>query len=159
MFGLWSPVSHSPFFQTIRDLTLNGPLSFLDTTDCSPDEVTDKDKDKAHAELIKELPLLVTKAISTNTFTSYAHGFQSWQSWATQHAEITCLPANEFHLALYIASINQRNGKYSRVRTVFYWIHNALNLPNPCKAKTVTMVLETAKRTLQTTVKKCLHTT
>ena len=67
------------------------------------------------------------------------------------------LPVHEFHLSLLIASAIQSNSRYGKVDNVYCWLnwlHNALDLPNPCDSKLVKVLKEAAKWLLSRPVQK-----
>ena len=103
------------------------------------------------------IPNLVLKSISRNTIRAYGQGFRSWNNGRKLHPEVNQLPVHEFHLSLFIASAIQSNSRYGKVDNVYCglnWLHNALDLPNPCDSKLVKVLKEAAKRQFSRPVQK-----
>lgn len=105
------------------------------------------------------IPLLIAKSIASSTLKSYNQGFRAWSRWSARFEGVNSLPVNRLHLAAFIASVVQQGGKFGKVEHAFYglnWIHNVLDLPNPCDSWLVRCVKNSAKRLLKTpVVKKC----
>lgn len=105
------------------------------------------------------IPQLIAGSISSNTLKSYNQGFRAWSRWSSRFQGVNSLPVNRLHLAAFIASVVQQGGKFGKVELAFYglnWIHNVLDLPNPCDSWLVRCVKNSAKRLLKAPViKKC----
>ena len=101
----------------------------------------------------------MSKSIASNTLKTYNQGFRAWCRWSARFDDVNSLPVNRLHLAAFITSVVQQGGRFGKVEQAFYalnWIHNVLDLPNPCESWLVRCVKSSAKRLLKgPTVKKC----
>ena len=109
---------------------------------------------KSTADLIPEM---VLASIAPNTTKRYAQGLRTWNVWCSTHGEEAALPVDEFYLQLFIVSAIQSSSRFGKVDTTLCslgWLHETLNMENPCKSKTIKALQETAKRRLSKPVRK-----
>ena len=103
------------------------------------------------------IPDLLIRSIATNTLKTYAQGFRAWNTWCASHPEVVVLPVEVTHLALFIVSVVQANGRFGKINNTFYaisWLHRTLDYPNPCDSGTILSLKEAAKRLLAGPVTK-----
>ena len=53
------------------------------------------------------LSKVLTKATENSTTKTYSSYFEEWKTWATQFPEVNVLPADEFHIVLYLIYLLQ----------------------------------------------------
>ena len=103
------------------------------------------------------IPSFLMQSLAKSTIRVYGQGLRSWRNWCREHPEVHVLPVEEMHLATFIVSVIQSNGRFDRVEGVFYalnWLHNVLDIPNPCESSIVQGVKGAAKRVLSRPVRK-----
>ncbi len=103
------------------------------------------------------IPKMLLKSIAINTVKSYAQGLLTWNKWYHAHPEINVLPVRGFHLATFIVSVIQSNGRFEKIEGVYNglnWIHSMLGFTNPCTSSIVQSLKEVAKRLLSRPVRK-----
>ena len=90
----------------------------------------------------------------------YGRGFQRWRKWAVINGlgvEVT-LPANAFHVALYLSALIQSCNTPSLVVNAFYSIkrcfHDMFDYKSPTDSKLVSKVFDAARRKLAKPVHK-----
>ena len=140
MFTHFFPISHM-FFQRY------GP------------ELLDLELPGALADRVSSLPQLIKETRADNTFLTYECGFQRWRKWAVLNGlrvEDT-LPANAFHVALYLSALIQSCNTPSPVVNAFYSIkrfHDKFDYKSPTDSKLVSNVFDAARRKLAKPVNK-----
>ena len=85
----------------------------------------------------RAIPLLVAKSISANTLRSYNQGLKTWRRWSSR-VGVNWLPVDRLHLSAFVTSVVQQGGKFGKVELVFFalnWLHNVLDLSNPCSCE------------------------
>ena len=108
-------------------------------------------------KIADSIPNLILKSIAKNTIRSYSQGFRAWNNWRRLNPGINKLPVHEAHLALFVVSAIQSNSRYGKINNVYCglnWLHNVVNLPNPCDSTLIQALKESAKRLLSRPVKK-----
>ena len=56
----------------------------------------------------------LTKATENSTTKTYSSYFEKWKVWETQFPEVNVLPADEFHIVVYMMHLLQ-TGKHSQL--------------------------------------------
>ena len=94
------------------------------------------------------LSKVLTKARENSTTKTYSSYFEKWKIWAAQFPEVKALPADEFHIVLYMIHSLQ-TGKTSQNEQ---FCHKLLSFnsrdQNPCPTSLPYNVLEGIKRIL-----------
>ena len=54
------------------------------------------------------LSKVLTESRENSTTKTYSSYFEKWKIWATQFAEVNILPADEFHIVLYMMLMLQQ---------------------------------------------------
>ena len=88
-------------------------------------------------ELVDDLPALVMRSIAANTLKTYNQGLRAWSRWSSRFHGVHVFPVNRLHLAAFVTSVVQQGGRFGKVEHTFYalnWIHQVLDLPNPCES-------------------------
>ena len=107
--------------------------------------------------LEESLPGILMSSKSNNTITTYTRGSEVWKKWASQFKQINLLPAQDYFVALFFASMIKEHKSFNTVKKVFYglkFFHDMANAKNPCKSSTVRLLLAAAWRKLPIPVKK-----
>ena len=117
-------------------------------------ELLDMELPGALADRVSCLPQLLKETRAGNTFLTYECGFQRWRKWAVINGlrvEYT-LPANAFHVALYLSALIQSHNTPSPVVNAFYSIkrcfHDMFDYKSPTDSKLVFNVFHAARRKL-----------
>ena len=111
------------------------------------------------ADRVSCLPQLFKETRADNTFLTYERGFHRWRKWAVINGlrvEDT-LPANAFHVALYVSALIQSCNTLSPVVNAFYSIkrfHDMFDYKSPTYSKLVPNVFHAARRKLARPVHK-----
>ena len=111
------------------------------------------------ADRVSCLPQLLKETRADNTFLTYERGFHRWRKWAVINGlrvEDT-LPANAFHVALYVSALIQSCNTLSPVVNAFYSIkrfHDMFDYKSPTYSKLVPNVFHAARRKLARPVHK-----
>ena len=85
---------------------------------------------------------------TTKTDSSY---FEKWKIWATQFPEVNVLPADEFHIVLYMIHLLQTGKTFPVIRMSYFainYFHSIVGYQNPCPTSLPYNVLEGIKRIL-----------
>ena len=104
--------------------------------------------DSQLSNLAASLPSLVLASKSVNTKKSYEIGFKLWCKWAKQF-KLSCLPAENFHIAIYLASLIQSDSSVSKIDLAIYgigWAHELADYINPCKSQLIKTIKESVSR-------------
>ena len=97
------------------------------------------------------LSKVLTKARENSTTKTYSSYFENWKIWATQFPEFNVLPADEFHIVLYMMYLLQTGKTFSVIRMSYFAInhfHSIVGYQNPCPSSLSYNVLEGIKRIL-----------
>ena len=108
-------------------------------------------QDQRLKELASIVPKLVLSSKQDNTVKSYLSGFNRWKKWALQFPEVTILPAQPKHVAMYLASVIQNSKTHSPVLNSFYsisWAHKLACVDDPTLHDIVKKVKESSSRIL-----------
>lgn len=101
------------------------------------------------SELLDLLPDILLNCRSINTRKSYLSNFNKWRKWCINMGIIDFFPAEEVHIALYFTSLIQEGVSSSVIESTFYslkWFHDICGVKNPCESKTVSFLVDSAKR-------------
>ena len=99
-------------------------------------------------------PLLskaLTKARENSTTKTYSSYFENWKIWAAQFREVNVLPADEFHIVLYMMHLLQTGKTFPVIRMSYFatnYFHSIVGYQNPCPTSPSYKVLEGIKRIL-----------
>ena len=96
------------------------------------------------------LPSILAKAREVNTNKKYECYFNKWSKWCEQFNEVNSLPANEDHVALFLASLIQDEKPITTIEAHFYsieYFHKLALYENPCESKLCGRLMEAARRT------------
>ena len=100
----------------------------------------------------KSLPSKVlTKARENSTTKTYSSCFEKQKIWATQFPEVNVLPANEFHIVLYMINLPPTGKTFPVIRISYFainYFHSIVGCQNPCSISLPYNVLEGITRTL-----------
>ena len=84
----------------------------------------------------KSLPSKVlTKARENSTTKTYSSCFEKQKIWATQFPEVNVLPANEFHIVLYMIHLLPTGKIFPVIRISYFamnYFHSTVGYQNPC---------------------------
>ena len=103
------------------------------------------------AELAEEVPELLQQARAPATNTAYGLAFEKWKNWAVKFTEVTVLPAEPMHVALFLTSLSNSVNSFASINTMacaITWAHGMAGLPSPCHDILVKEVLNGTKRKL-----------
>ena len=81
----------------------------------------------------------------------YDRAFRRWKEFALSKHELSYLPANPMHVAVYLQYVLESTRSSSSVDTAFYsikWAHESAGLVSPTDNPLVNRVREAAKRIL-----------
>ncbi|XP_067681328.1 integrase/recombinase xerD homolog, partial [Haliotis asinina] len=119
----------------------------------------DKD-DLVHQDLVDlstKMPGIVLKSKADATVVKYRRAFTCWKKWASRFKEITVLPANSFHVGLYLMSLIQSGKRSPVIMNAVYgirWAHRVAGLPDPCQHDLIKNITEAARRCYSDPLKK-----
>ena len=97
------------------------------------------------------LSKVLTKARENSTTKTYSSYFEKWKIWATQFPEVNVLPADEFHIVLYMIHLLQTGKTFPVIRMSYFainYLHSIAGYQNPCPTSLPYNVLEGKKRIL-----------
>lgn len=100
--------------------------------------------------LAKKLPQVMSSSRAPRTVMKYQAGFSRWQDWA-ETQQISQLPADPFHVALYLVHLMQEARTASPLVTAvcsLSWMHGIHGFLDPCSSNVVKNVLQAARHTL-----------
>ena len=95
------------------------------------------------------LTQILLKSRETNTLKNYSIYFEKWNKWASEFPDIMVIPAQEFHVVLYLIHLFQTGSSYPVIRTTHYAInffHTIAGYSKPCDSSFSTNILEGIKR-------------
>ena len=69
------------------------------------------------------LSKVLTKARENSTTKTYSSYFEKWKIWATQFPEVNVLPADEFHIVLYMIHLLQTGKTFPVIRMSYFAIN------------------------------------
>ena len=69
------------------------------------------------------LPKVLTKAKKNSTTKTYSSYFENWKIWAAQFPEVNVLPADEFHIVLYVMHLFQTGKTFPVIRMSYFAIN------------------------------------
>ena len=90
------------------------------------------------------------------TVNTYDRAFRRWKEFALSKHELSYLPANPIHVAIYLQYVLESTRSSSSVDAAFFsikWTHKSAGLISPTDNTLVNRVQEAAKRILG--VKRC----
>ena len=99
-------------------------------------------------------PLLskaLTKARENSTTKTYSSYFENWKISAAQFPEVNVLPADQFHIVLYMMDLLQTGKTFPIIRMSYFainYFHSIVGYQNPCSTSLSYNVLEGIKRIL-----------
>ena len=97
------------------------------------------------------LSKVLTQARENSTTKTYSSYFEKWRIWATHFPEVNVLPADEFHIVLYMMHLLQIGKTFPVIRMSYFFInyfHLIVGYQNPCPTSLPYNVLEGIKRIL-----------
>jgi hypothetical protein len=122
LFGVLFFVYYFIGYVYIMVFTSNDAFLLLDVSDVFSQgiwagikELNDPDLRK----LAEGLPQVVMMAREDGTVKQYMYGFRRWKTWTQNHVDISCLPADSLHVALYLVSLIQSSSSPSPVLSAF----------------------------------------
>ena len=99
-------------------------------------------KDPELQRLVALLLATVLHSRADSTVGKYGRAFQQWKCWVESHDEVTVLPVNEVHLALYLQHLGEKLHSSSAVQeavNVIGRVHQLSGL-NPCSHSVIICV-------------------
>ena len=99
--------------------------------------------------LLSKVLLQARENSTLKTYTSYFD--DKWKIWAASIPEVNILPAEEFHIVLYMIYLLQTGKTYPVIRMSYFainYFHTILGYQNPCTSHLIYNVLEGIKRLL-----------
>ena len=97
------------------------------------------------------LSKVLAKARENSTTKSYSSYFEKWKISATQLPEVNVLPANEFHIVLYMIHLLQTGKTFPVIRMSYFatnCFHSIVGYQNPCPTSLPYNAVEGIKRIL-----------
>ena len=97
------------------------------------------------------LSKVLTESRENSTTKTYSSYFEKWKIWATQFAEVNILPADEFHIVLYMMLLLQTGKTFPVIRMSYFvinYFHSIVEYQNPCPTSLLYNVLEGINRIL-----------
>ena len=97
------------------------------------------------------LSKILTKARENSTTKTCSSYFENWKIWAAQFPEVNVLPADEFHVVLYMMHLLQTGKTFPVIRMSCFainYFHSIVGYQNPCPTSLSYNVLEGIKRIL-----------
>ena len=94
----------------------------------------DSIQDASMKKLAHSLPHVVMSALAPSTNYHYGRGWGKWVEWTNEETEVTALPADPFHVAIYLNFLLQTNGTVGALKTAAYgirWARHAAGFPSP----------------------------
>ena len=101
--------------------------------------------------LASRLQKSVLSARAPATTNTYLRPFKRWKDFALSNLGSTYLPANPFHVAVYLQHVLESTKSCCSVDTAFYaikWAHEIAGMASPTENQVVSRVREAAKRIL-----------
>ena len=81
------------------------------------------------------LSKVLTKARENSTTKTYSSYFEKWKIWTTQFHEVNVLPADEFHIVLYMIHLLQTGKTFPAIRMSYFainYFHSVVEYQSPC---------------------------
>ena len=81
------------------------------------------------------LSKVLTKAKEISITKTYSSYFENWKIWTAQIPEVNVLPADEFHIVLYMMHLLQTGKTLPVIRMSYFTInyfHSIVGCQNPC---------------------------
>ena len=97
------------------------------------------------------LSKVLTKSRENSTIKTYSSYFENWKIWAAQFPEVNVLPADEFHIVIYMMHLLQTEKAYPVIRVSYFainYFHLIVGYQNLCPTSLSYNVLEGIKRIL-----------
>ena len=97
------------------------------------------------------LSKVLTKARENSATKTYSSYFEKWKIWATQFPEFNVLPANKFHIVLYMIHLLQTGKTFPVIRMSYFatnCFHSIVGYQNPCPTSLPYNAVEGIKRIL-----------
>ena len=97
------------------------------------------------------LSKVLTKTRENSTTNTYSSYFEKWKIWAAQFPEVNVLPAEEFHIVLYMMHWLQTEKTFPVIKMSYFTInyfHSIVAHQNPCPTSFPYNVIEGIKRIL-----------
>ena len=97
------------------------------------------------------LSKVLTKARENSTTKTNSSYFEKWKIWTTQFPEVNVLPADEFHIVLYLIHLLQTGKTFPVIRMSYFainYFHSIVGYQNPCPTSLPYNLLEGIKRIL-----------
>ena len=101
-------------------------------------------------QLAADLPEVLCSSRAPLTVKKYVSAFKRWQDWAAGQG-VQALPADSFHVALYLVKLMQSSNTAAPVTAAvagISWMHNVSNEDDPCSGAVVRNVHQAARRIL-----------
>ena len=102
--------------------------------------------------LASSIPKLLEQARSHNTEERYKSGFKRWSEWCSKFPEVTVLPANSIHVALFLVSLVQSDRSIHVIQSSFCALkhyHKLACYDDPTSHSICLNIMEAAKRISQ----------
>ena len=125
-------------------------FSFSDIFKCGKWKSSWTTSDQSLKTLAKKLPDLCLKSKAYNTKKKYGYAFQRFRKWCIIH-HIPHLPASDFHVSLYLASLGDNSNSTGTVDEAFYaisWAHKMAGFSDPCLSELPAFIKEGCHRTI-----------
>ena len=101
--------------------------------------------------LARQLPFVALQSRQDKTVRNYHNGYLRWRRWASQYEEVQHLPADSYHIALYLMHLLNSSVSHAPVSLGFYsisWAHRMAGLSDPTSDLLPRLVREAANRIL-----------
>ena len=99
-------------------------------------------------QLMSDLPGVLSQSRAPRTVAKYEGAFQRWKAWARTH-KVSSLPADPFHVALYVVKLLQDASTVAPVTAALCsisWFHSVNGFPDPSANPMVRNVSQAARR-------------
>ena len=107
-------------------------------------------------DLCPQLGIWILSSKSDNTNKAYFNAFTRWEKFIKLQGH-SALPANSFHVALYLTHLLNNGASIHSVSAAVYaikWAHDVVGLIDPTKNSYITSILEAARRKTSRPVQK-----
>jgi site-specific recombinase XerD len=107
--------------------------------------------------LSDDLVRVLEQARAPSTNRAYARAFAAWKVWAANFDEVSDLPANPYHIALYFAQLGKHAKSYSVIAVAsgaLTWAHQLAGMESPTDNVIVRETMNGLKRQLARPVNK-----
>lgn len=132
-------------------------LYFLLRLEVMVQTITRSVTDHKLKSIAKEMPKIVLASRAKNTIDKYTCYFKQWEKWCEQFPEVKAIPANEYHVAIFMCSLIQNEQSAAVVESIFYAIKHfhKINLVNdPFETSLGECIVDAAKRTCTKRIQK-----